>query len=47
MAQQVRPREPAKEIDCAWCGSWFDGVVELITHVEADHLDSLALDPIA
>jgi hypothetical protein len=47
MAQHVRASETAKEIDCAWCGGWFDGVVELISHVETDHLDQVALDTIA
>lgn len=28
-----------RTIDCAWCARQFDDVVELLEHVESQHLD--------
>jgi hypothetical protein len=33
----VRSRQTAT---CAWCGHAFDSIVELLGHVETDHVDA-------
>ncbi|HTN81219.1 MAG TPA: hypothetical protein VMK16_16220 [Acidimicrobiales bacterium] len=33
-----------KYIDCAWCSSIFEDLVELLTHVEECHLDAAEHD---
>jgi hypothetical protein len=34
---EQHPDEPSL-IDCAWCARWFDSVLELLDHVEEQHL---------
>ena len=33
-----------KSVDCAWCDRRFDDVVDLLEHVELNHLDGPELD---
>ena len=33
-----------KYIDCAWCSSIFEDLIELLTHVEECHLDAAEHD---
>jgi hypothetical protein len=41
----MRVAEPyTRTIDCAWCACQFDDVVDLLEHVESDHLDSGPVD---
>jgi hypothetical protein len=40
--EAVSTNEPEREglasLDCAWCSRWFNNVVDLLDHVDQDHL---------
>jgi hypothetical protein len=36
-----QPSGPSKAIDCAWCAREFENVLDLLTHVEDEHLAPL------
>jgi hypothetical protein len=31
--------QPGANLDCAWCGTWFEDISDLLGHVDTEHLD--------
>ena len=39
---ESRTPEPPVGPDCAWCGGVFESIIELLDHVDGEHLPAVA-----
>ena len=39
---ESRTPEPTGGPDCAWCGGVFESIIELLDHVDGEHLPAVA-----